>query len=723
MKCSACGASTQPWIRMPIDGKKDKFTPFGNVVHCPACGLGQIDPLPHADEIAGLYELESYYTHGESHMRPVSPGLLDKVLVKFAWQADDARPFDVDQVTALLPDGGSILDIGCGHGELLEALCAAGYDTLGIDPDPASREVAGRKGLLVLAGTAEQLPLELLERQFDLVIMSHSLEHCLDPALALSNVRHLLSPSGYAYIEVPNAGCRHFAMFRECSEMFDAPRHLWFFTSDALQRSLAGAGLSVEQWHYNGFTRLFTRSWREWECEIFARLRKRGLATNSRRHSRARSFMLLLASARAEPMKKYDSIGALVRGAPTAPKPLRPASAASRGHKRAARRTAGGAAALIAFALATASVEPPRPANARIAETIASARPWTPAAARGTGQLSDAFTPAAYIARVVNAQVPLAPGRLTVARPFYLSGSGPDWSRAVDCLAAAAYYEAGSGALDQRAVVQVVLNRLRHAAFPKSVCGVVFEGSTRSTGCQFTFTCDGAMRRRQPSMAAWTLARQTASEMLAGRIEPAVGQATHYHTDWVMPAWNREMDKLAVIKTHLFFAWRGSRGDASAFLRPYRGPEPRISALSALSAGHATMGDSMTGNAVIETAYITPLETPPSPATGLVSTGERLPAKSARPDPDVFLEVLPPRLHPDSFVTLARSRCAGLTACRFLGWSDPARAAVRLPMAGQAADAISFTFVRHAGARADQVKWNCQEFPQAKAGHCLTRGT
>ncbi|WP_313443421.1 cell wall hydrolase [Novosphingobium sp.] len=74
-----------------------------------------------------------------------------------------------------------------------------------------------------------------------------------------------------------------------------------------------------------------------------------------------------------------------------------------------------------------------------------------------------------------------------------------DRARASDCLAAASYYEAGSQAADQRAAAQVVLNRVRHAAFPATVCGVVFAGSERATGCQFTFTCDGSLARRAPS--------------------------------------------------------------------------------------------------------------------------------------------------------------------------------------------------------------------------------
>jgi spore germination cell wall hydrolase CwlJ-like protein len=140
-----------------------------------------------------------------------------------------------------------------------------------------------------------------------------------------------------------------------------------------------------------------------------------------------------------------------------------------------------------------------------------------------------------------------------------------DRERATDCLAATGYYEAGTRAADQRAVMQVVLNRVRHPAFPHSICGVVFQGAERKTGCQFTFACDGSMARRQPSAAIWRQARITASEMLTGQIEPAVGNATHYHTDWVHPAWSSQMNKIAAIDTHLFFRWRGNIGEPQSF--------------------------------------------------------------------------------------------------------------------------------------------------------------
>jgi len=185
-----------------------------------------------------------------------------------------------------------------------------------------------------------------------------------------------------------------------------------------------------------------------------------------------------------------------------------------------------------------------------------------------------------------NASIPISKESNPAARPFMLNGvSDVDKLRSIDCLTAAVYYEAAVEPTDgQRAVAQVVLNRLRHPAFPKSVCGVVFQGSDRSTGCQFTFTCDGSLARI-PSAAGWARARKVAEEALAGKVYKPVGYATHYHTNWVVPYWSATLTKVADVGTHIFYRWEGGWGRPSAFRGRYAGVEPPISALGQGSGG------------------------------------------------------------------------------------------------------------------------------------------
>ncbi len=199
-------------------------------------------------------------------------------------------------------------------------------------------------------------------------------------------------------------------------------------------------------------------------------------------------------------------------------------------------------------------------------------------------QAADAATDAPVIrlrdldpdqARRWNAANPIATGSNPAAKPFKLNAEGVlDETRAVDCMTAAIYYEAGFESLEgQRAVAQVVLNRMRHPAFPKSVCGVVFQGAERAGGgCQFTFTCDGALARK-PDEVVWARARKVAEAALGGFVMKKVGEATHYHAEYVAPYWSPTLVKLAVVGQHIFYRWTGTWGTPPAFGGRYAGGE------------------------------------------------------------------------------------------------------------------------------------------------------
>ncbi len=152
----------------------------------------------------------------------------------------------------------------------------------------------------------------------------------------------------------------------------------------------------------------------------------------------------------------------------------------------------------------------------------------------------------------------------TAARPFQLNNA-LDASRDLDCLTQAVYYEArGEGRDGMRAVAQVVLNRVRHPAFPKSICGVVYQGAALRSGCQFSFTCNGAMRGRVNGVA-WSRARDIASKALSGQVFASVGNATHFHTTGVSPAWRGSLIQVSQVGSHLFYRFGGRSGSSGAF--------------------------------------------------------------------------------------------------------------------------------------------------------------
>lgn len=164
-----------------------------------------------------------------------------------------------------------------------------------------------------------------------------------------------------------------------------------------------------------------------------------------------------------------------------------------------------------------------------------------------------------------NARIPLASEQTRLLAAYAPIASGkPSYSTALRCMTQAIYYEAANETRDgKRAVAQVVLNRMRHPAFPNSVCGVVYQG-VNDRVCQFSFTCDGALLRA-PLERQWQESAGVARKALGGDQLRSVGTATHYHANYVVPRWAYTLTKLEVVGTHIFYRFPGAPGEPSAF--------------------------------------------------------------------------------------------------------------------------------------------------------------
>lgn len=325
-------------------------------------------------------------------------------------------------------------------------------------------------------------------------------------------------------------------------------------------------------------------------------------------------------------------------------------------------------------------------------------------------------------ARTRNALVQLAAVGPGTPKPFLFRGSAADRIRARDCLALAGMAEAGSGDGDQRAVMQVILNRVRHPAFAKTVCGVVFEGSNRATGCQFSFTCDGSLARRYAD-ASWTAARKRAEEMLGGATYAPVGNATHFHADYVYPWWSPKLDKVAQVGAHIFFRWRGHWGTTAALSASYAGAEPDPLALR---------------QTAIEVAEANPLPTPPATPT-LLESGEAVrtitaagasddkvasPASGSpgSPAPGVHFVIVSGGESPEALVAKARTLCPGDRYCQVYGWADAGAIPAKLPLPATSRQALKFSFLPARGGSGEAIYFDCQLFPAPTLGSCLPRG-
>ena len=124
-----------------------------------------------------------------------------------------------------------------------------------------------------------------------------------------------------------------------------------------------------------------------------------------------------------------------------------------------------------------------------------------------------------------------------------------------NCLAQAIYFEARGESIEgQKAVAEVILNRTHHANYPRTICGVVFQGSSLDHGCQFSFTCDGELDRAK-SPGAWASARRLAMRILSGRVQLGnmTGGAIAFHAADVTPDWSDGMSQTVQIGNHIFY--------------------------------------------------------------------------------------------------------------------------------------------------------------------------
>jgi spore germination cell wall hydrolase CwlJ-like protein len=364
-------------------------------------------------------------------------------------------------------------------------------------------------------------------------------------------------------------------------------------------------------------------------------------------------------------------------------------------------------AALALVVGVISSTNTPAPPNALEVQRLAKAPPPQVIPEAPPMELA-AITP--QDAAMQNAAIPLVKAGFVPAKPFLYSGAADQRMLAQDCLAAAMLYEAGDDARGQLAVGQVIINRARHPAFPKSICAVVFHGSERVTGCQFTFTCDGALSRRY-SDAAWARAQAHASQMLSGKVAAEVGLATHYHTNWVRPYWSDTLDKIAIVDTHLFFRWPGYWGTPTAFRNAVSAVDAPVAKLAAISLAHR-------GGAILTEEGTLPLD---EDLASAAKEAKVIAANKENGVRDTILVELDGRASPESFLTTALRLCGTRNYCKLFGWTNPTLKPQTEAMNDLHRAGMSFSYLRDDIAGFEKALWNCSEFKRDDARLCMKR--
>lgn len=298
MKCIIC--SKEMTARFAArDYRRPSIPQEWPVRWCTSCEFGRVDAELTPSEVSEFYAVE-YYTHNSEGTHSLPRTLADKIRTHLAWRLDFGRDLDPDEIDRNPDAVPTLCDLGCGNGHLLRLFKSFGYRVTGVEPDEKALALAAAVGP-VYQGTAEQLPAAIQDSRYDVVMLSHVLEHCIDPVAAIKNSGQILSRDGTLVIEVPNNKALGFERLGPGWPWSDIPRHLSFFTLESLTGLLERCGLQVKKVMHTGFTRQFSPDWLKTQDLIAERI-------GTAKHGDHFAWTLLLSSVFAGKARKYDSL-------------------------------------------------------------------------------------------------------------------------------------------------------------------------------------------------------------------------------------------------------------------------------------------------------------------------------------------------------------------------------------------------------------------------------
>lgn len=309
--CPICRDRMFFLFSVPCDYRKPSNSKLYNIYWCTKCNYGQVWGRPKNEEVIDFYKVDNYYTHDSqitiNHYKKET--FLDRLRLHIAWRFDqgqDLNPLDV--IPILNGQDFTFCEIGCGNGKNLLKFFHEGFSVIGVEPDPIARDTAKKTIESVLDGTAEELPKTVLKSKYDVVLMSHVLEHCLDINLAISNIKKILRPNGVFIVETPNCNSYGFNDYKGEWPWSDIPRHLNFFTLSSLNSILAKYSFRIITVQYYGFCRQFSNSWIENEKKIWHTFADFNSERKYSPNFKLRAWKLLLRSIFSSKSCKYDSV-------------------------------------------------------------------------------------------------------------------------------------------------------------------------------------------------------------------------------------------------------------------------------------------------------------------------------------------------------------------------------------------------------------------------------
>ena len=255
--CNICGGSGRIHLFSLEMTLQQEIVTY-NIVKCNGCGTAYLTPRPTAQLFEIIYPPGTYYSYQDNSQR------IQARLKKWVMQSSSANgasknglvrrlaKFLASQVMTFVPPAQGeqrLLDIGCGSGDFMEQAQAAGWQVWGVEPSSAGAQRAQRRGLQVFC--VELTQANFPEKFFDLISMSHSIEHMADPLENLLRCHNLLKDNGKLLVVTPNFDCFDRYTFGPYWAAIAIPKHFWFFSVRTLTEVLKRAGFTVESTKFN----------------------------------------------------------------------------------------------------------------------------------------------------------------------------------------------------------------------------------------------------------------------------------------------------------------------------------------------------------------------------------------------------------------------------------------------------------------------------------------
>ena len=246
VKCDICNSLNYKLLFKTKDIQFENNGQF-DIVKCENCGLIYLNPRPTKKEIEKYYpkEYKPYQSKDEKSEKSRKTSNIFYKVMRFL--AGKKSITGINEIFDKILEG-KVLDLGCGSGELLKELKEKGFECYGVEMDKNAVEICRKNNLKVIQGDIQEY-IKKINAKFDVIILSHVLEHLYNPSFVIREISRILADDGVFIIAIPSADSLMFNLFKSKWHSIDSPRHLYLFSTKTLSSLLQKYNLAIDEKH------------------------------------------------------------------------------------------------------------------------------------------------------------------------------------------------------------------------------------------------------------------------------------------------------------------------------------------------------------------------------------------------------------------------------------------------------------------------------------------